>query len=107
MKGTVRTLLFFLCPWLAGCFPTVADDGSGGGALRALKDTLSYQIAQEKRGGEPPTGSASWKGYWHAQISEYETYANSRGQGNMAALGNEMLTFIQQKRVAAGLPPAK
>ncbi len=85
----------------------MAGDGSGGGALRSLKDTLAYQIDQEKRGGEPPAGNASWQAYWHTQIGEYEAYANSRGQGNVAALGNEMLAFIQQKRTAAGLPPAE
>ena len=75
--------------------------------MRTLKDTLTYQITQEKRGGEPPAGSKSWQAYWHTQISEYEAYADSRGQGNMAALGNEMLAFIQQQRAAAGLPPAR
>ena len=103
----IRSLLFLLCPWSVGCFPTVADDGSGGGALRTAKGVLSHQIAREKRGDGPPTGSVSWQVYWHAQISEYQAYADSRGQGNMAALGNEMLTFIRQKRAAAGLPPAR
>ena len=107
MKNIVRTLLFIFCPWSAGCFPTVADDDSGGGALRTLKDTLTYQISQEKRGGKPSVGNESWQAYWHAQISEYEAYAHSRGQGNLADLGNEMLGFIRKKRAAAGLPPAE